>query len=149
MKLNRLKVSEETSKNLSSLKAKTGLTPNILCRIAFCLSLEDPTLPNPAHYPPTSEREIERPVLTGHWDRMFVALIKVRCEQDGLPTDDDTLGLYFRAHIGRGVMLLHKRVRRIHDLALLMPSEVRAELDLALPEASAEENEIDGGHDEA
>ena len=65
MKLNSLRVNQEVSHRLSLLKGRTGLTPNILCRIGFTLSLNDPTIPNPADYPPDSERIIDRHVLTG------------------------------------------------------------------------------------
>ncbi len=124
MKLNRLRVCGEVSNRLSILKGRTGLTPNILCRIGFCLSLNDLTIPDPDDYPPDSEREIDRHTLTGPWDRLFVALIKERCEQDNLPLDDATLAAQFRAHINRGVLLLYKRARSINDLALLMPRDV-------------------------
>jgi DNA sulfur modification protein DndE len=124
VKLNRLRVCEEVSNRLSILKGRTGLTPNILCRIGFCLSLDDPTIPNPDDYPPDSEREIDRHTLTGPWDRLFVALIKERCQQDNLSLDDTTLAAQFRAHINRGVLLLYKRVRSLNDLALLMPRDV-------------------------
>lgn len=121
MKLNRLRVSEEASQRLSHLKARTGLTPNILCRIGFCLSLNDPTLPNPEDYLPNSEREIDRHTLTGPWDSLFVALIRVRCYQDGIP--EEKTAEYFKAHIDRGVLLLFKRVKSLNDLALLLPRE--------------------------
>lgn len=124
MKLNRLRVTEEVSGRLSILKARTGLTPNILCRIGFCLSLNDPSNPNPEDYPPDSDREIDRHVLTGQWDNLFVALIKERCKQDGLPVDDGTLAKYFSAHVNRGVLLLYKRVRSLNDLVYLMPREL-------------------------
>ncbi len=80
MKLNSLRVCEEVSNRLSILKGRTGLTPNILCRIGFTLSLNDPSLPNPDDYPPDSERVIARHTLTGPWDNLFVALIKERCQ---------------------------------------------------------------------
>jgi len=86
--------------------------------------LNDPTIPNPGDYPPDSEREIDRHTLTGPWDRLFVALVKERCQQDNLPLDDATLATQFRAHINRGVLLLYKRARSINDLALLMPRDV-------------------------
>ena len=124
MKLNRLRVCEEVSNRLSILKGRTGLTPNILCRIGFCLSLNDPTIPNPDDYPPDSEREIDRHTLTGPWDRLFVALIKERCQQDSLSLDNAALAAQFRAHINRGVLLLYKRVRSLNDLALLMPRDI-------------------------
>jgi DNA sulfur modification protein DndE len=82
MKLNRLRVCKEVDQRLSQLKAKTGLNPNLLCRIGFCLSLNDPTTPNPANYPPDGEREINRYTLTGEWDMLFVALLRERCAQD-------------------------------------------------------------------
>jgi DNA sulfur modification protein DndE len=121
--MNRLRVCEEVSKRLTHLKARTGLTPNVLCRIGFCLSLNDLAIPNPAEFPPDSDREIDRHTLTGQWDRMFVALTKVRCEHDALPTDDDSLAAQYRAHVNRGVLFLYKRVRTVPDLAHLMPRE--------------------------
>ena len=124
MKMNRLRVCQEVSNRLSILKGRTGLTPNILCRIGLCLSLNDPTIPNPDDYPPDSEREIDRHTLTGPWDRLFVALIKERCHQDGISLRDEELATQFRAHINRGVLLLYKRVRSLNDLALLMPGEI-------------------------
>ena len=119
MKLNRLRISEEVSSKLSMLKGRTGLTPNILCRIGFCLSLNDPTIPVAEDYPSDTEKEIDRHTLTGAWDRLFVALIKERCHQDKLSLDDATLAEQFRAHVNRGV-LLFKNVRSLNDLAELM-----------------------------
>lgn len=127
MKLNRLRVCEEVSNRLSILKGRTGVTPNILCRIGFCLSLNDPSIPNLNDYPPDSDREIDRHTLTGPWDRLFVALIKERGQQDSLPLTDEVLADQFRAHVNRGVLLLYKQVRSINDLALLMPREIREE----------------------
>jgi DNA sulfur modification protein DndE len=128
MKLNRLRISEEVAHRLSILKARTGLTPNILCRIGFCLSLNDPTSPDPKDYPADTEKEINRHTLTGQWDPLFVALIKERCYRDGESLDDEMLADHFRAHINRGVLLLYKRVRSLNDLAQLMPREACAEV---------------------
>ena len=121
MKLNRLRVSEEASKQLSLLKGRTTLTPNILCRIGFCLSLNDPSVPDPADYLPDSDREIDRHTLTGQWDSLFVALLRERCHRDGI--GEEQLASQFKAHIDRGVLLLHKRVRNLNDLALLLPRD--------------------------
>ncbi len=122
MKLTRLRVSEEASQRLSQLKGRTGLTPNILCRIGFCLSLNDPSVPNPADYGRESDREIDRHTLTGPWDSLFVALLRERCHCDGL--GEEHLEAQFKAHINRGVLLLYKRVRDLNDLALLLPRSV-------------------------
>jgi DNA sulfur modification protein DndE len=121
MKLNRLRLCAEVSNRLSILKGRTGVTPNVLCRIGFCLSLNDPSIPDPNDYPSDTDKEIDRHTLTGPWDQLFVALIKERCCHDGLLLSDDELAAQFRAHVNRGVLLLYKRVRSINDLALLMP----------------------------
>jgi DNA sulfur modification protein DndE len=128
MRLNRLRISEEVALRLSMLKARTGLTPNILCRIGFCLSLNDPTSPDPDEYPDDTEKEINRHTLTGQWDPLFVALIKERCYRDGQALDDDGLADHFRAHVNRGVLLLYKRVRSLNDLAQLMPRDACEEI---------------------
>ena len=124
MELNRLRISEHVSYQLTNLKRRTGLTPNILCRIAFCLSLNDPSIPDPDDYPADTDKEIDRHTLTGAWDRLFVALIRERCHLDGLSLNNETLIEQFRAHINRGVLLLHKRVRSLNDLATLMPRDI-------------------------
>lgn len=119
MKMTRLRVCQEVDQRLSQLKAKTGLTPNLLCRIGFCLSLNDPTVPNPAAYPPDSDREINRYTLTGEWDDLFVALIRERVAFDRLDLGHD-LEEQFRAHVNRGVLLLNHRVKHLGDLDRLV-----------------------------
>ena len=141
MKLSRLRVCKDASVRLSQLKARTGLTPNILCRIGFCLSLNDPSEPNPKDYPSDSDREIDRHTLTGPWDDLFVALIKERCQHDDMELTDRVLGEQFRAHVNRGVILLHKRTRTLTDIAQLLPRELRGEAaaNLSLPDQTATE----------
>lgn len=123
MKLTRLRVCKEVDQRLSHLKSKTGLTPNLLCRIGFCLSLNDPTIPNVADYPPDSERELNRYTLTGEWDLLFVALLRERIAQDDpdqtIPPED-----HFRAHVNRGVLLLFHRVKSLGDLDRLVQEQV-------------------------
>lgn len=122
----RLKFSEEVSVKLSELKGRTGLTPNILCRIGFCMSLEQPGIPKPEEFPADSDREIDRQVLLGKWDSLFVAMLQERSVQDGLqdPRTDDIVP-QLRAHMHRGVYLLHKRVKSFQDLIHLLPSAQR------------------------
>jgi DNA sulfur modification protein DndE len=119
MKLTRLRVCQEVDQRLSQLKARTGLTPNLLCRIGFCLSLNDPSIPNPDSYPPDSNREINRYTLTGEWDDYFVALLKERCIYDHLELEQD-LEDQFRAHVNRGVLMLYLRVKHLGDLERLV-----------------------------
>lgn len=118
MKLQRLRVCEEADLRLRLLKARTGLTPNLLCRLGLCLSLNDPTPLDPAQYPEDGPREINRYTLTGPWDSLFVALLKERCYKDGF--GEEVLEDQFRAHINRGVLTLYKQVRDLSDLTRLI-----------------------------
>ncbi len=117
--IGRIHFTEEASKQLGLLKGKTGLTPNVLARIGFCLSLNDPSIPDPSNFPPDGNREIERNVLFGQWEDLIVALLKERCKEDEI--DEDKWPEHLKAHFNRGAMLLHKRVKNIEDIARLFP----------------------------
>lgn len=118
MKLTKLRLTIEASNRLRFVAGKTGLTPNLLCRIGFCLSLGEPSIPNPDDYP-EEDREFNRYTLLGEYDPLFVALLKQRCHQDGM--DLSRLADYFRAHMNRGIVLLQRRVKSIGDVAELVP----------------------------
>jgi DNA sulfur modification protein DndE len=118
MKLNQIKFNVRASTDLKALKGRTGVTPNLLCRIGFCMSVEDVTKLDIDAFPPDSDRIIERHVLLGPYDALFVAMMKERAYQDGLDIrDEDLLGRHFRAHVHRGVSLLMKRIRNLSDLS--------------------------------
>jgi DNA sulfur modification protein DndE len=119
MNLTKLRVTRETSNLLRALAGRTGLTPNLLCRLGFCLSLNEPSIPNPDDYP-EEDREFNRYTLLGEYDDFFIALLRQRCHQDGLAPSQ--LADYFRAHINRGVAVLQVRLKRIGDLASLVTS---------------------------
>lgn len=119
MKLTRVRFCDEADQRLRHLKARTSLTANLLCRIGFCLSLEDPIILDPAGYPEDSAREIDRPTLTGQYDALFLALLRERCLRDGLPTAGKAFEDQFRAHMNRGVLLLFQRVKTLADLSKL------------------------------
>ena len=125
MKLTRLRVCNEVDQRLVNLKARTGLTPNLLCRIGFCLSLNDPTVPDPYAYPPDSDRELNRYTLTGEWDLFFVALLRERCACDGLDLENE-LEDQFRAHINRGGLMRANRVKHLGDLDRLIQEHLPA-----------------------
>ena len=121
MKLNRINVSADSRNKLSILKGRTGLLPNVLCRLGLSLSLVEPGIPKPENY--TSDgSEFNRYTLMGEWDPLIVALLKERCAADGLPLDNGSLVKQFRAHLNRGVELLHARVKGLSDLVDLLPT---------------------------
>jgi DNA sulfur modification protein DndE len=124
MKLDSLSMCQEIFNCLNILKRRTGLNINTICRIGFCLSLYDPSIPNPDDYSSDKEQEIDYYGLTGAWDNLFVAWIKERCLQDNIALTDEALARYFKAHVSRGILLLFKRVRTLNDLALLIPQDI-------------------------
>jgi DNA sulfur modification protein DndE len=121
MSFNRIRISKSATVRLSMLKGRTGLTPNILCRIGFCLSLSDPAIPNPNEYDENGQ-EFNRYTLTGEWDRFFIALLKERLLKDGLEIEKNLLP-QFKAHLNRGAIALFDKVKDLGDLYELLPSE--------------------------
>ncbi|WP_445665121.1 DNA sulfur modification protein DndE [Fodinibius sp. AD559] len=111
---------EEASQQLGMLKGKTGLTPNILARIGFSLSLNDPSIPDPENFPPDGDRIIEKQVLFGEWEDLILSLLKERCKEDSIKEEE--WSEYLKAHFNRGALLLNKRVKKIEDIARLLPN---------------------------
>jgi DNA sulfur modification protein DndE len=117
--LNRVYVGEEVDWRLRVLKARTGLTPNLLCRLGFCLSLAEPGIPDPDLYGDGNVREFNRYTLTGQWDPLFFALLRERLVRDHLDPEVD-LESQFRGHLSRGVLLLYQRLKGLEDIASLV-----------------------------
>src|SRR5438309_11668919 len=119
MSFTRVRVSLDSSNKLKVLKARTGLTPNVLCRIAFTASLKEPGLPaiSPAGEEPGLE--FNRYTLTGEFDVLFIALLKERLTSDGLNPELDLIP-HFKAHLDRGISIVYVRIKSLLDLPLLM-----------------------------
>jgi len=116
---NRIYVSDEVDQRLRLLKTRTGLTPNLLCRLGFCLSIVEQGIPDPRLYAEDQVREFNRLTLTGQWDMLFFALLCERLVQDGLNPETD-LEVYFKAHLSRGILMLYQRLKSLEDLADLV-----------------------------
>ena|ERR1017187_5434252 len=119
MRFTKIRLTKDASNRLRFLAGRTGLTPNLLCRMGFCLSLEEPKIPNPDDFA-EEEREFNRYTLLGEYDALYIALLRQRLHQDGL--DNGELEGHFRAHLNRGITLLQQRVRTVADLASLVPA---------------------------
>ena len=117
MAFNRIYVGEEVDQRLRLLKTRTGLTPNLLCRLGFCLSLTEPIVPDPELYAEGQAREFNRYTLTGQWDMFFFAMLKERrFTQDGSDSEAE-LEANFKAHLSRGIDMLYQRLESLEDLA--------------------------------
>jgi len=111
LQFSRYRFSTRTQHLLGQLKSKTGLNINILARYAFCLSLKDPSIPNPDQFDDKG-MEILPSILFGEHENIYTALMLDRLKKDNLDPE-----LYFhkmtRAHLNRGSATLFPR---IHDL---------------------------------
>jgi len=117
--LRRIPFTTESDNRLRMLKARTGLDRNYLCRIGFCLSLEEPGIPT---VPAEKGREIEQYTLLGQHSRAYIALLLVWMkDRRGELPGDRALDSAFVAHMNRGIELLASRVRSLSDIAALLP----------------------------
>jgi DNA sulfur modification protein DndE len=104
------------------LKGRTGLTPNIICRLGLCLSIEEPGEPR-SDSSGLSSREINRYTLLGEYDQLFVALLNTRHPTVG--DDTEELGRLFIEHLHRGIALLANRLKAPSSLAELVTEQAR------------------------
>jgi DNA sulfur modification protein DndE len=70
----RLRISQPATEALKMLKARTGLTPNVVCRAALLLSLESGAAGGKRH-PDQSGSEFNAPTLFGEYGNLFEALL--------------------------------------------------------------------------
>ena len=110
----RIRVSEQTTAKLKFLKSKTGVTPNILSRFAFALSVRDMRRVTRGS-PELNGQEFNAPTLFGEHQELYEVLL-VRYAQ--MTKDDRESGVVIANLIENG---LHKmgHVRQLEDLAAL------------------------------
>ena len=116
--LQRIPFTSDADTRLRMLKGRTGLTPNILARIGFCLSLEEPGIPAQPSKEALAGREINRYTLLGAYDSALVSLLIARELRDG-DLLGETLDSSFVAHMNRGVELIAARVKSLYDLGAM------------------------------
>jgi DNA sulfur modification protein DndE len=119
MEKNRIMVCGKTNQALKRMKGMTGLTPNILCRMGFCLSLQSPAVPDINEYRIPNDqdvREFNRYTLFGKDNFLYMALLKQWTENGkqgelelrSLNSMDDLT----EAHLNRGSLLLLKKLNK-------------------------------------
>jgi DNA sulfur modification protein DndE len=107
MSIKQIKVSAQAREQLIRLKTRTGIGQwNILCRWAFCLSLRQGTPPTPVEVSENSNVEMTWQVFGGEAHELYLALLKERCDRDGLGTSEEVLARQFRLHLHRGISYL-------------------------------------------
>ena len=119
MSFNKIRVSANVTKILSIIKGRTGLTPNIICRMALCLSISDPALPS-MKITDSLGQEFNRYTLLGEMDPFFISILKERLVKDRLDPEKELIN-QFRAHLERGVVMTYARIKDLTDIYDLIP----------------------------
>ena len=121
MQFSRFRFSTRSQNHFSQLKHKTGLGINVLARYALCLSLKDPSIPNPDEFDEKG-LEILPSVLFGAHENIYLALMLDRLHKDKL---DPELYLHkmTRAHLNRGSKELFPRIHDLSDFYELVKEE--------------------------
>ncbi|MBS4205485.1 DNA sulfur modification protein DndE [Lederbergia citrea] len=112
----RLKTSKDTGERLNSLQASTGLTWNILSRIALSLSLQDPSMPGLVEN--KNGVDIHRNAMTGENDYVYKALIRQHAQRN--VSDEEYFPDLFNAHIERGMILLENEYKHAGNYEKLL-----------------------------
>jgi DNA sulfur modification protein DndE len=124
---NRVRVGTQATNRLQMLKGQTEITPNYLCRIGLCYSLNEPRPPNPGEYN-SDGQTFNRYTLLGEHDALYMALLKERLLQEGKDPEED---LYdeFVAHLNRGVIRVFGNISDVTDFYDLVPNELKEEIE--------------------
>lgn len=119
----RLKTSKETGERLVSLQASTGLTWNILSRLALALSLKIQEIPQLVEN--KSGVEIHRNAMTGENDYIYKALIRQHAQRN--IKDEEYFPDLFNAHLERGIILLENEYKHAGNYEKLLQNLIRLE----------------------
>ena len=125
---NRIQIGTDATNRLRMLKANTGMTPNYLCRIGLCYSLNEPRPPNAQEYD-SDGQTFNRYTLLGEHDALYMALLKERLIQENKDLEED---LYdeFVAHLNRGVIRVHGNIGELTDFQALIPNSLKGDTDV-------------------
>lgn len=119
----RLKTSKNTGEILVNLQASTGLTWNILSRIAISLSLKDPSMPNLVE--DKTGVDIHRNALTGELDYIYKAMIRQHAKRN--ISEEEYFPDLFNAHLERGILTLENEYRHAGNYDKLLQNLLKNE----------------------
>ncbi len=117
LKSQRIPFKSDIDIRLRTLKSRTGITPNILCRLGFCLSLEEQGIPSTLTENDSITREINRYTLLGKYDFLFEALMKIWLKENEISLEH--IDEMFIAHMNRGAEIIASRVKTVTDIHTL------------------------------
>ena len=102
-----VRVDERAKTHLTTLKRRTGIKNwNVLCRWALCSSLAEESAPAEQDIGTMSNVEMSWSTFGGPSADLYAALVRARCEADGIELTQDAVANQFRLHLHRGIRYL-------------------------------------------
>ncbi|UMR29721.1 DNA sulfur modification protein DndE [Massilia sp. MB5] len=102
-----IRLSEKAKLQLITMKRRTGIANwNVICRWAFCLSMQEKSIPPDEVIPADSSIEMSWRTFAGQVDQVYLGMLLVRAARDGVPMEKQALAHYFRLHLHRGISYL-------------------------------------------
>lgn len=126
MAIEHIRLSRTARDQLITLKRRTGITHwNVLCRWALCRSLAEQAPPPAIRLTLDSSVEMNWRTFAGDLGDVLWGLVRLRCHNDGLSPDEETVAQQFRLHLHRGIGFLvgDPRVTDVAGLACVGLSE--------------------------
>ncbi|WP_102706496.1 DNA sulfur modification protein DndE [Terribacillus saccharophilus] len=118
----RLKTTSKAAESLKDLQKATGLTPNILARIAISLSVIEPSNPQPIQ-PDSKGLDFNRNTLTGDQDYFYKSLIRQHAQRE-VP-EDEYFPYLFNAHLDRGISILENEYKHAGNYDKLLKNLIK------------------------
>ena len=104
MIVKQIKLSSQAKDKLSRLKGKTGIKNwNVLCRWAFCYSLNENGIPADVAIDSDSNVEMSWYTFAGEYSELYEALMIEWCREKEIETTEINLSKYFKLHLERGI----------------------------------------------
>ena len=121
-----VRIDERAKTQLTTLKRRTGIKNwNVLCRWALCVSLAEASAPADQEVGTMSNVEMSWSTFGGGSADVFAAVVRARCEADGIPLEPEDVANQFRLHLHRGISYLvgDQETRTLRGLvSLALPS---------------------------
>lgn len=114
-----VRISTKAKEIMIRVKKRTGLEHwNEICRIAYCRSLANPTLPTMTLSNGNIAIDIEWKTFVGPFQNEIIATTLIRAAKDKIDLKNkEAVANYFRAHLERGIASL-QNIRSLSELAM-------------------------------
>nr|WP_298146415.1 DNA sulfur modification protein DndE [uncultured Pseudomonas sp.] len=105
--IDRIRLTAAAKIQLSTLKRKTGIEHyNALCRHALCVSLANSSMPPEEDFNFNGGVEIDWRTFTGGHEALYLNLILLRMQQDGIDASLEAVRKTCAGHLHRGLSYL-------------------------------------------